>query len=205
MPSGIYFRSEKRMQQLRELPNVRWKNHKKMEATCAKCGKTYNTFPSVRQKYCSKDCWSKRNPPIEKNCEWCGKAFSSFVCNKQIFCSKKCVDERKSVYFKGENAPRWIDGRSLKKERGILAHRLKLWRLAVLKRDKYKCQKCGQIGKNLHAHHIIPWADDKSKRLDVENGLTVCADCHDLIHGRVIGRKNAVGKKLDGKQLIIGI
>jgi len=51
------------------------------------------------------------------------------------------------------------------------------WGLDVKKRDKFKCQHCG-IEKDLHAHHIIPWKKDETKRFDLENGITLCRSCH---------------------------
>jgi hypothetical protein len=47
----------------------------------------------------------------------------------------------------------------------------------VKERDKWCCQKCNAKTK-LHAHHIIPWEQDKSKRFDLDNGITLCASCH---------------------------
>lgn len=60
----------------------------------------------------------------------------------------------------------------------------KLWREAVLKRDGYECQMCGS-NDNLHAHHIIAWAsteDGSPLRFDVDNGVTLCKECHLKAH-----------------------
>lgn len=51
------------------------------------------------------------------------------------------------------------------------------WRKAVLHRDSGRCRGCGS-SQRLHAHHIAPWAEAPELRLIVENGITVCADCH---------------------------
>lgn len=51
------------------------------------------------------------------------------------------------------------------------------WRNAVFTRDENKCIKCKSTYR-LHAHHIIPWKEDKTKRFDVDNGLTLCHSCH---------------------------
>lgn len=55
------------------------------------------------------------------------------------------------------------------------------WRAAVLKRDGYTCQSCGSVN-DLHAHHIEHWADAPSKRVVLENGITLCRDCHVEVH-----------------------
>jgi hypothetical protein len=55
------------------------------------------------------------------------------------------------------------------------------WRLAVLERDSYTCQDCG-AKEDLDVHHIIMWKDDKDKRYDISNGLTLCYSCHKAVH-----------------------
>ena len=61
----------------------------------------------------------------------------------------------------------------------------KLWRLAVYKRDEFKCKKCGLKmnwkGKQLNAHHIRPWADYPVLRYDINNGITLCYKCHKIM------------------------
>ncbi len=51
------------------------------------------------------------------------------------------------------------------------------WRKKVLEKDEYKCTKCGST-ENLHIHHIIPWKECVEKRMDINNGLTLCVSCH---------------------------
>lgn len=55
--------------------------------------------------------------------------------------------------------------------------RNKKWRVDVKERDVYKCMNCG-TNEKLHAHHIIPWKQDISKRFELDNGITLCASCH---------------------------
>jgi len=58
------------------------------------------------------------------------------------------------------------------------------WRMEVYERDKYKCQSCGQVGGGLEAHHILSWAQYPETRLDVDNGITLCRECHlHKVHG----------------------
>jgi 5-methylcytosine-specific restriction endonuclease McrA len=51
------------------------------------------------------------------------------------------------------------------------------WVADIKERDGNKCQRCGTSEK-LHAHHIIPWKEDESKRFDLDNGITYCSACH---------------------------
>lgn len=56
------------------------------------------------------------------------------------------------------------------------------WRTNVFKRDKYTCQSCGQVGGNLNAHHIEHWKNNKEKRFNLNNGQTLCFECHVQVH-----------------------
>jgi len=55
------------------------------------------------------------------------------------------------------------------------------WKLKVLERDKYTCQKCCAT-ENLHVHHIKSWNDYPALRLDLDNGIVLCHSCHGKIH-----------------------
>ena len=62
----------------------------------------------------------------------------------------------------------------------------KEFRLSVLKRDKFSCQMCKKKGKSnkLHVHHIMKWSSASSLRYDIDNGITLCSDCHNLVTGK---------------------
>lgn len=55
------------------------------------------------------------------------------------------------------------------------------WRITCLIRDKWKCQVC-RVGSNLHIHHIKSYKDFVDRRLDVNNGITLCKYHHKLEH-----------------------
>jgi 5-methylcytosine-specific restriction endonuclease McrA len=52
------------------------------------------------------------------------------------------------------------------------------WSQVVRYRDNYICQRCGSV-EDVKAHHIIPYVQDISQSLDVDNGITLCSNCHD--------------------------
>ena len=59
----------------------------------------------------------------------------------------------------------------------------KLWRKAVFERDKYTCIWCGirgEIGRRveLNADHIKPFSLFPELRFAIDNGRTLCVDCH---------------------------
>lgn len=54
----------------------------------------------------------------------------------------------------------------------------KLWRRAVLERDNYTCRFCGQHGGKLCVDHIKPFAMYPELRLAIDNGRTLCHECH---------------------------
>lgn len=55
----------------------------------------------------------------------------------------------------------------------------KLWRTAVFERDKYTCVWCGnKKSGNLQADHIKPFAYYPEFRFAIDNGRTLCKECH---------------------------
>lgn len=56
------------------------------------------------------------------------------------------------------------------------------WRLSVYKRDGFRCQMPGCKSKRqIQAHHIRKWSTASALRYDIDNGITLCRQCHDSI------------------------
>lgn len=79
---------------------------------------------------------------------------------------------------KGEKCHFWKGGVCPinKKIRSSLEY--KLWREAVFKRDDYTCIWCGQRGVVLNADHIKPFSLFPELRFALDNGRTLCVECH---------------------------
>ncbi len=56
------------------------------------------------------------------------------------------------------------------------------WRKEVFKADNYTCNKCGQRGGSLAAHHLNSFTTHKELRFDLNNGVTLCKECHNNFH-----------------------
>lgn len=60
----------------------------------------------------------------------------------------------------------------------------------VYKRDKYKCQCCFKhINNTGNVHHLNGWHWCSEQRMDMDNAITLCKNCHELFHS-IFGRGN---------------
>lgn len=85
-------------------------------------------------------------------------------------------------------------------------------RIEILKRDNYECQRCsgkykaGEIVKHYRlkrantVHHKIEMKDDPMRMLDDDNLISLCRNCHDIIHGRIPKIFNLIKKKTNKEQ-----
>jgi len=75
-------------------------------------------------------------------------------------------------------------------------------RLEVYKRDNFKCQVCSKnISKDFVAHHLDGFADNKDKRFDIDNLVTLCKDCHTSFH-KAYGYGNNTAEQFKSFKLI---
>ena len=163
-----------------------------MERQCEQCGTIFNKPPSGNKRFCNQFCywqWEKINKhginhPSYKGgkvsllCKVCGKEYFVIPARTKIsvVCSRECYGVWRSRNYAGENHPLW-------KGAGETFYTWsKEWRelrLYILKRDKYKCQRCGLKEKrSLQVHHIIPFAEGQTHFFAV----TLCNSCHTKIH-----------------------
>lgn len=84
---------------------------------------------------------------------------------------------------RGADTPNWKGGVSTANQLARKVAEYAEWRKAVFVRDDYTCQFCGArsaAGKRVRicADHIKRFADYPELRYDVNNGRTLCEDCH---------------------------
>ncbi|WP_112181376.1 HNH endonuclease [Paraliobacillus zengyii] len=186
---------------------------------CADCGKEkslnefnirFNTGKRRPFSYC-KPCEHKRDKNKYKHeCKKCGKKYSSGKM-KSTYC-KECHDKffiktysiLGTFDWSGKNNPMHGIQRFGKanpnyrpqitteeREIGRLFEGYGVWRKSVYERDNYTCQCCGDDkGGNLHAHHLDGYNWCKEKRIDIDNGITLCEDCHNKFHKKYGNRNN---------------
>ena len=82
-----------------------------------------------------------------------------------------------SLTLRGRGNPNWKGGLT-ELIRGIRrSPELYQWRKEVLERDNYTCRDC-KVTKSMEAHHIRSVIDYPKGIFEVDNGLTLCKDCH---------------------------
>lgn len=65
-----------------------------------------------------------------------------------------------------------------------------IWSKSVKERDNFTCKIRGDSrGGNLVSHHLYNWAKYANKRYDINNGITIRKDIHELFH-IIYGAKN---------------
>ena len=114
--------------------------------------------------------------PIGKHDDYIQKLNNAFEYDYRC---PQCSLDKTSERMKNSGSPFWKGGVN-KKNDSLRHHReYSKWRDLVYNRDKYTCQCCGATGVKLNAHHLNQFSDYVDIRYDVDNGITLCINCHD--------------------------
>lgn len=186
-----------------------YKNGARLKSTviCDNCGiefqKDNTQIKKWERHFCSRKCQiefykkdenkqigeqSPKYSRVDTICEWCGKVFKSFksIASDVRFCSMACRNNWQSEMMRGESHYNWRGGITGRRQLDMARREYRDWRRAVFQRDKYTCQICGgSHGGNLRAHHIKLYSVFPELRYDVDNGITVCDNCHKKIHSQL--------------------
>lgn len=122
---------------------------------------------------------------ISTQCHYCGRYFepstteviariksiNSGVGESNFYCSSDC--KLNCSTYKRRNKPK-----SNNLTREVQPELRKL----VLVRDLYICKKCRKNKSSLHCHHITGILENPIESADIDNCITLCSDCHKLVH-----------------------
>jgi len=148
------------LQKKGKIPDVAgWNKGKGRKITCKGCKIEFQArveLNGVKTTYCTRECYLKHYRVWNK-----GKPY---------------------LQLRGENHHNWKGGITDENRKIRTSIEYKNWRISVFERDDYTCQVCKIRGGTLNADHIKPFCLYPDLRLSLENGRTLCKDCHD-IHG----------------------
>ncbi len=176
------------------------RKRKRCFSNCFVCGNKFEHGIWRNSKYCSRECWEKRNPQIEIKCLFCGKIFLDYESCDRKYCSKKCYNSHRKILYVGENHPNWQGGITQLQLQIRHSNKYNMWRKEIFEINGFKCQnsECKSYkGCYLEAHHIkefaiimkennittLDGALNCDELWDINNGITYCDPCHMKLHG----------------------
>jgi hypothetical protein len=101
---------------------------------------------------------------------------------------------KKYLNVSGKNNWNWKGGITPENEQIRKSVELKEWKRACLRRDSFTCQRCGRYGGNLEVHHINNFAEFSELRTALDNGITLCKNCHLDFHKKYGFKNNTKGQ-----------
>jgi hypothetical protein len=96
--------------------------------------------------------------------------------------------QKSNCYWKGKKNPHITGSKNPRWKGGISQECIKIrnspaydnWRRTILIRDRWTCKRCGQKNIKIEVHHIKSFKDYPDLRFDIQNGITLCINCHML-------------------------
>lgn len=161
-----------------------------MTTHCLICDKEIKTFPcrvkKGQDKFCSRACKavsqknipSKRRTGVVRRCLHCETEFyaPNWLSSRRgaKYCSYSCYWSSKLGKKPWNYEGITPINVSIRKTR-----RYRRWSRMVKERDDFTCQICGKRGNGeMHSDHIKPFSLYPELRFDLNNGRTLCLECH---------------------------
>ena len=92
------------------------------------------------------------------------------------------INKQQLKTFRGQALFYWGDDMNIYKTRKWLRTRER-----VLRRDEYMCRECRRYGRTTPAttvHHILPLEQRPDLKLNSQNLISLCNECHNQMHDR---------------------
>lgn len=143
-----------------------------------------------------KEIFSDRGMKLLENEYYNTKRKMRYICscgslhkanlNSVLYVGSKCPECKRRA-LSGENNYGWkpelTDEEREKNKSRLNDPEISKWRREVFKRDNHTCQFCKVRGnRTLNAHHLDGYHWCIEKRADIENGVTLCEECHCEFH-----------------------
>ncbi len=179
---------------------------KKNPSTCKTCGSIFMTTQQQTKRnknlFCSYECrdkWyskAKLNVPIhnKESKQKLSISKKNLYANKENHprygktmspeSKRKLSASLRLVMKKGIEHPRYNHSITPEeRERRRCGSDYAQWRTSVYERDNYTCVRCGSPSKgDIVAHHLDGYNWCIEKRTNVDNGVTLCEECHKAFH-----------------------
>lgn len=104
----------------------------------------------------------------------------------QEMCKTGEFQRNRSAMLQGIPIKEWKGFTTPENKRLVASPEYRQWQKAVFSRDNNTCQLCGTMYCPIAAHHIYMKAKYPDKVLDIDNGITLCEECHH----KTIGHEN---------------
>jgi hypothetical protein len=174
------------------------------EYTCKHCKITFKSNKGDKNRtplFCSRKCSTTHNGAKTEIKEKFAKAkIGKTPWNKGVKMWENKEHPRGTMGMKfpqnaGANCKFWKGGISTQNELERKSVKYKNWRTSVFERDNYTCVICQKSGCEIHADHIKPFSTHLELRYDINNGRTLCVECHkktDTFGGKMLKNGNKI-------------
>lgn len=169
-------------------PSSVW-SEQTMSCGCARLGKNAKDITGMKFNYLTaveSTCKKLGNCIVWKfKCD-CGNHTFVSISDATTGNTKSCGCWNKKVYtarIENFNKSLGRDGTTgIHNLKERLKPKYRVWRKSIIKRDCNICKKCNCSSMKIQVHHLNAWAAFPEDRFDIDNGASLCKECHILFH-----------------------